>query len=345
MKLLVTGATGHLGGNIVRAGLASGHTIRALARDDRRALAGLEVEIVSGDVTDAAAMRRACEGVDGVIHAAARISIRYDDADEVFRTNVEGTRTVVEAAVGAKVKRLVHVSSIHAFRQEPRDAPIDETRPLVDPADLGYPPYDRSKAAADREVQNGSAAGLDAIVVHPSGIMGPEDWKPSHLGEVLLRLAHGRLPGLVRGGFDWVDARDVASVCLRLAERGAPSRRYLVSGRWASIGEIASKVAAITGRPAPRLVVPLSVAYAFLPCMAAWARLRGERPVHTRVALHALRGPREVRSDRARADLGFAPRPFERTIADTLLWFARAGLSVPGGFDRDLAGRVERAAA
>lgn len=322
MKIALTGATGHLGAALVRELLASGHAVRALVREDRRALEGLEIEAVEGDVTDPAPVAALCRGVDAVIHAAGRVSLEDHD-DEVFRINLGGTRNVVEACLSAKVGRLVHVSSIHAFAQEPLDAPLDETRPLADPADRRLPPYDRSKAGADREVLRGIAAGLDAVVIHPSALVGPYDWKPSHFGQVVLRIAERRLPALIEGGFDWLDVRDAAAATVRAIGSGRRGERYLVAGRWAPVTEVAAIVANAAGVRPPRLVVPLWAAVAGLPFLAAWANLSGHRPVYTRAALQALRGPAVVRRDRAVRDLGLTWRPLEASLQDALAWFRR----------------------
>lgn len=323
MKVAVTGATGHLGAALVRELSAAGHAVRALVREDRRALDGLDVECCGGDVTDPGAVAALVRGTDAVIHAAARVSIADDDAEEVFRVNVGGTRNVVDACLAASTGRLVHVSSIHAFEQEPREAPLDESRPLVAPGDERYPPYDRSKGAADREVQRGAAAGLDTVVIHPTALVGPLDWKPSHFGQVVRRIVERRMPMLIDGGFDWLDVRDAARATVRAIEAGRRGERYLVAGRWASIREVAAIVAAAAGVRPPRWVAPFWSAAAGLPLIAAWANLSGQRPVYTRAALHALKTPREIRRDRAVRDLGLTWRPLEESFRDAVAWFRR----------------------
>lgn len=207
MTVVVTGANGHVGANLVRALLAEGRSVRALVHHSRRALQGLEVELVEGDVRELASLQRAFEGAEVVYHLAAHISIRMNEWPLVEAINVLGTRNVVEASLQGGIRRLVHFSSIHAFNEEPHDKPVDESRPLKIPESPHAAPYDRSKAAGEREVRQGIERGLDAIIINPTAIVGPHDYYPSHFGQAILSLAQGNLPVLVPGGFNWVDVR------------------------------------------------------------------------------------------------------------------------------------------
>lgn len=323
MTVVVTGAAGHVGGNLVRALLARGRPVRALVHRDRRALEGLDVEIVTGDVCDPASLRRAFAGAEVVYHTAAHISLSLDEWPLFEAVNVYGTSHVIEACRHASVRRLVHFSSIHAFQQEPLHVPLDETRPLVE--SHCALPYDRSKAAGEREVRQAIAQGLDAVILNPTAIIGCGDFRPSHFGQALLALAQGRLPALVTGGFDWVDVRDVVEAALRAEEQAPSGARYILSGHWVSLHDMAALVEGITGVPAPRFVCPLPLAHVGAPLATFWARLRGRRPLFTTVSLLALRSNRHISHARAADDLGYCPRPFRQTIEDTLRWFAEAG--------------------
>lgn len=323
MTVVVTGAAGHLGGNLVRALLARGRTVRALDRTcDWRPLAGLDVECVEADIRDPDSLRRALAGADVVYHTAAYISLQMDEWPLVESINVQGVRNVVQACLSCGVRRLVHFSSIHALKQEPLELPVDEDSPLVHPQSRRHPPYDRSKAAGEGEVQRGVAQGLDAVIINPTGMLGPYDYRPSFFGRVLMALGRGRLPALVDAGFDWVDVRDVAAAALQ-AELAAPAgARYLVSGHWVSLPGLAAIVEEVTGAPPPRFVAPMWLAR----LGAALAGPIARRGVFTRAALMALAGNRHISHERARRDLGYHPRPFRATLADTLRWFQEAGL-------------------
>lgn len=324
MRAAVTGASGHLGANLVRALVEEGHDVAVLVRDDTRAVEGLPVRVVRGDLFEPAALRRALDGAETVFHLAARISIDGDPGGAVRRTNVLGPREVVAACRDVGVRRLVHVSSIHALSPRPADAPVDEGR-LPSDTDADAPAYDRSKAHGEREVLDGVARGLDAVIVNPTAIIGPHDWKPSRMGRVVLALARGRMPALVDGGFDFVDARDVARGAIEAARRGRRGERYLLSGSWWSVAALAREVARISGTRPPRLVAPMALARIGAPFVEIASRLAGAEPLYTRESLRALRGHRDVRHDKATRELGYAPRPLETTLADTLAWFGSRG--------------------
>lgn len=328
MTVLVTGAAGHVGGHLVRALIAQGRSVRALDVD-RKALERLgaeiegDIEIVQGDVCDPVSLQRAFAGVKVVYHTAGYVSILWNEGSRLNAINVIGTRNIVGACLRCGVRRLVHFSSIHALEQEPLDIPLDESRPLV--VSSHYPPYDRSKAAGEREVRRGIDHGLDAIILNPTGIIGPHDCRPSHIGQVILAIARGRLPVLVKGGFDWVDVRDVIEGALRAKDRAPAGARYLLSGHWVSMRDLATMVAEMAGARAPRLVYPLWLARLGAPFVTAYAHLSGKRPFYTSVALRDLQGNRQISHERATRDLDYYPRPFEETISDTLRWFKETG--------------------
>lgn len=324
MTVVVTGASGHVGGNLLRALLASGRPVRALVHRDRRAVEGLDLEVVQGDVRDLESLRRAFAGAEVVYHTAAYISILGDEWPLLEQVNVLGTRNVVRACLECGVHRLVHFSSIHALEQEPLDIPMDESRPLVDSRRAS--PYSRSKAAGEREVRAAMAHGLNAVILYPTAIVGPYDFRPSLFGQALLYLAQGKLPALVAGGFDWVDVRDVVAAAIRSAEVAPPGGCYILSGHWVALPEIAALVEEFTGVPVPRLVVSLGLAKAAAPLATLVARLLRMRPLFTPVAIEALESNRRISHERAGRDLSYCPRPFRETVRDTLHWFAKAGL-------------------
>lgn len=324
----VTGASGHLGATVVRALLARGDRVRVLILgDDDLGLRGLPVERVGGSVTDPAAVARLVDGVDRLYHLAALISIDPADDARVHATNVGGARTVVAACRAAGTPRLVHVSSIHALASAPEDRPVTEERPLAEGP--GLPAYDASKAAAEQIVRDAIADGLDAVILNPTGIIGPDDLRPSHMGEALLRMATGRMPALVSGAFDWVDARDVAAGILAAADRAPAGSRYLLGGHRASVAELAALADRATGRHHRRVVLPMWMARAAAPGAVLLARRLGQRPLFSPGSLHALRHHREVSHALAERELGYRPRPLAETVADTIASFIRDG-RIPG---------------
>jgi dihydroflavonol-4-reductase len=246
--VVVTGASGHLGATLVRALRARGQEVRALVHHDRRALDGLDVEIARGDLADENSLRRAFAGADLVYHTAAHISILRGEQQRLHAVNVRGARNVVEACLGSGVRRLVHVSSIEALENEPLGQPVDESRPLIpsgtfargnagsvlgSSASRRPSPYARSKAAGEQQVRLGIARGLDSVILYPTAIVGPHDYREGFPNAGLLAICEGRLWALVDGGFNWVDVRDVAEGALRAGEQAPSGARYILSGHWA----------------------------------------------------------------------------------------------------------------
>jgi dihydroflavonol-4-reductase len=321
--IVVTGASGLIGSNLVRTLLAQGQQVRVLVHHNHHPLSGLNVETSTGDLLSFASLVQAFSGAEIVYHLAGAISLKMNHWEQMQRVNVFGTRNVVNACLQSGVRRLVHFSSIHALEQEPLDTPVTESRPRV--TSEKYPPYDRSKAAGEQEVLNGVQQGLDAIILNPTGIIGPYDFEPSYLGKALLHMAHGHLPALVSAGFNWVDARDVASAAIQASQHGKTGESYLISGHWRSIEQIAALVAEFSGKLAPGITVPLWLAAAGLPFTALHAALTQQANIFTRATLMALRSNRCIDHSKASQQFNYQPRQFEETIFDTLQWFSDHG--------------------
>ncbi len=281
------------------------------------------VEVARGDIRDGPRVTRACEGVDTVFHLAAFISIDGPHGGLVEQVNAGGAANIVRACLHAGVRRLVHMSSIHALEPERVDEVIDESRALTSrPA-----AYDSSKAMAERHVLAGVARGLDAVVVNPVAVIGPEDHRPSLTGEMIRRLMKNELPGLVEAGFPWVDARDVVAATLAAERRGKTGERYILMGEYATARRLADLVSEFSGTVAPRFSSPMWLARASAPVMTAISRMRGERPLFTTESLDTLCRYQRIDAQKARRDLGFSPRPLADTIRDTVLWFRERGLA------------------
>jgi dihydroflavonol-4-reductase len=322
--VVVTGATGHVGSNLVRELLARNEKVRVLVRqDDPESLRGLDVERVKGDVRDLDSLKRAFAGADVVFHLAAQISIIGEMGGLVKATNVDGARNAGQAALECGVRRFIHMCSVHAFAQEPLDQPLDETRTRV--VRGGAPAYDCSKAEGEAEIRTLVAKGLDAVIVHPAAVIGPYDFRPSRMGQVFLDLYRRKLPSLLDGGFDWVDVRDVVAGTLAARERGRTNESYLLSGKWRSIGELSSVAESITGVKPPRFTSPMWLARVGAPIMESWAKLTRAEPLYTAESLNALRANRNYVRDKAERELGHAPRALETTVRDIYRWFSENG--------------------
>jgi dihydroflavonol-4-reductase len=321
--VIVTGAAGHVGANLVRALLAQGARVCALVHHDRRALEGLDVDIVTGDVRDLDSLLHAFAGAELVYHTAGYISISMDEWPMLEAVNIHGTRNVVEACLQCGVQRLVHFSSIETLLGEPSNEPVDESRLAHE--SRRHTPYAQSKAAGEAEVRRGLARGLNAIILYPSAILGPHDYRLGFANQGLLAISNGKLWALVDGGFDWVDVRDVVDGALQAAARAPSGARYILSGHWASLRTLAELAREIGGAQVPRLVFPMWMARIGAPISVAISRLTGRRPLYTTASLRPLDGHHHVSHQQATRDLDYCPRPLKGTVIETLQWFQLNG--------------------
>jgi dihydroflavonol-4-reductase len=314
-KTLVTGGTGFLGTHVVRALAERGDSLRLLLRRGSRLdhLSGLELERASGDVTDRRAVRRAMDGVDRVFHLAGTTSMRPQHRGAVFELNVKGTRIVLEEALAAKVKRVVHTSSVAAIGPAKPRGTADESQ-LFTAGHLGIA-YVNSKHEAEVEALRLAAHGLPVVIVNPSFVLGPDDPKGTSM-ELVRRFLLGRIPAYVDGGLNIVDVRDVARGHLLADEKGEVGERYILAGRNFTLDRLFADFARISGReqlPVKLPGRPMTLAVEVM----VWAGL--PLPV----------SPDEIRSatlwwtyrnTKARKRLGFEPRPHEETLEDAVRW-------------------------
>ncbi len=318
---LVTGATGHIGNVLVRKLLERGERVRALIwrGEDTSSLDGLDVERIEGDVLDPDSLRLALRGVETVYHLAGVISIMPGRQPLVWRVNVEGTRNLLEAARREGIRRLLYTSSIHAIRRAPHGVVIDES--------LGFDPnnpygeYDRSKAAASLEVQHAAQADLDAVIVCPTGVIGPYDFRGSEMGEVIRSAAEARPMFYVEGAYDFVDVRDVAEGMIAAAEQGGRGESYILGGHKISVRSLLETVREVTGRAFAQIKIPFSLAEAAAKFTPWYYRHTKAKPRFTPYSLEVLQSNSDISHRKAERELGFRPRPVFETIADTVRWF------------------------
>lgn len=342
-RVLITGATGFVGSAVARAFLATGYRVRALMRagSDRSNLAELSVEAALGDLTDAAAVRAALEDCDGLVHVAADYRFFVPDPAALYAVNVDGTSTLMRAALELGVKRVVHTSSVAVLGHRDDGAPADEGTVGVLEEMVGH--YKRSKFMAEQVVSCLVAdAGLPAVIVNPSAPVGPRDARPTPTGRMVLEAARGRMPAYLDTGLNVVHVDDVGSGHVLAYERGRVGERYILGGDNLPLAEIFSRIARLTGRRAPRLRLAPGPLIPLAWLAEAWARITATAPRLTRDELAMARHTMYFTSAKAERELEYTHRPADAAFADAVGWFARRGLVVPR---REIETREARAAA
>ena len=327
MKTFITGASGFVGSAVLRQLIRAGHTVFALLRpnSDRINLDGLPVEIVTGDITDPDSFAPTLASCDNLFHVAADYRLWVPRPDDMYETNVTGTRNLMLAAARAGVGRVVYTSSVATLGLNPDGTPADETTPVTLADMIGH--YKRSKFLAEAEVQRlAQEENLPVVIVNPSTPVGPRDIKPTPTGRMIVEAASGRMPAYVDTGLNLVHVDDVAVGHLLAFERGTTGRRYILGGQNLTLKQIFIRIAASTGRPAPRVRLPHNLILPVAYVAEGWARLvSGSEP---RVTVDGVRLAKKLMFfsiDRAKHELGFTPRPVEEALRDAVAWFQQHG--------------------
>jgi dihydroflavonol-4-reductase len=325
VDVLVTGGTGFVGANLVRELLADGHTVRVLARRgaDRRALDGCKVEIVEGDLLEAASLRYAVAGARHVYHVAADYRLWAPDPRVIYRVNVDGTRHLMAAAAEAGTERIVYTSTVGAVGIPKDGTPGDETTPVTLADMVGA--YKASKFLAERVADEWVARGAPIVIVNPSAPIGPWDVKPTPTGQMIVDFLNGKMIGSVDTGLNVVHVRDVARGHILAARKGRVGERYILGHRNLSLREIFGMLSALTGVPAPRFRVPYAVAWLAAAGMEGASRLTRRPPAVPLTAVRMARKRMYFRADKAVRELGLPQTPPETALADAVAWFVARG--------------------
>lgn len=319
---LVTGATGFVGWHLARHLLESGHRVRVLVRDPARLRELEEVEVVRGDLRDPEAVRRAVDGCEVVYHVAADYRLWVRDPAEMYRSNVDGTRNLLEAAHQARLERVVYTSTVGAIGIPPGGVG-DEATP-VDLQDM-VGPYKRSKFLAEQVALGYAARGLPVVIVNPTAPVGDHDFKPTPTGKTIVDYLRGAMRACLDTGLNLVDVRDVAAGHRLACERGRSGERYILGCRNLTLGEIFRNLEAVSGVAAPRWRIPYGVAYAAGVVSTAWAYVSGREPLAPLDGVRMARKKMFVSHAKAARELGFSPSPVEGALARAVAWFRANG--------------------
>jgi dihydroflavonol-4-reductase len=324
--ILITGASGFVGAAVARSLVSAGHKVRALVRptSSRVNLADPRLDIVEGDLLDAGSIERAMKDIRFLFHVAADYRLWARNPDDIIRTNVEGSRLVMAAALRAGVERIVYTSSVATLKARPDGTPSDETFPLDAKSATGA--YKYSKVAAERVVAAMIAEqNLPAIIVNPSTPIGPGDVRPTPTGRIIVEAAAGRMPGFIDTGLNLVHVDDVAAGHLLAWQNGRIGERYILGGQNVLLGDMLRDIARFVGRAPPRLRLPRRLLFPIAYGAEAIAHFTGREPFVTTTGLRLAKDRMFFSSAKAERDIGYRARPYGEAIADAIVWFRQNG--------------------
>ncbi|MBS0282626.1 MAG: NAD-dependent epimerase/dehydratase family protein [Proteobacteria bacterium] len=323
--VLITGASGFVGAAVARKALARGYRVKVLMRAtaSRANIEGLDVEVATGDMRDAASMTAAMQGARYLFHVAADYRLWARDPSEIARNNLEGARATMTAALRAGVERVVYTSSVAALKPGSGNA-VDETSRHTPQSVIGA--YKLSKLLAEREVERMIAEeSLPAVIVAPSTPIGARDIKPTPTGRIIVEAATGRMPAFVDTGLNLVHVDDVAEGHFLALERGQIGENYILGGTDVTLAQMLADIAALAGRRAPTVKLPRGPLFPLAFAAEAMARVTGREPFLTADALRMSRYRMYFSSAKAMRELGYAARPYREGLTDAYTWFGANG--------------------
>lgn len=323
ITIAITGTSGHLATSIIPLLKNKGYRIRALQYKQELSFNLKKLEIIRGSLSDIHSLNKLVNGCDIVIHCAAKISISSNNDASVYDTNLDGTKNIFNAAKKAKVKRFIYISSIHAYSQFPTDEILNEARPYCDNRSSRY---DQSKRDAEQFVLQQKSGPMEILVLNPTAIIGPNDYKPSLMGKAIIAIYNGKVHSLIRGGFDFCDVRDVAEGIVNAIDKGHNGHSYLLAGKWHSLVDLHQMIMENKGDTRRLPILPPWAGYLGLPFINIMASFRNMEPLYTKESLHTLiHGNKKISSLKATQELGYICRPLKETITDSINWFKQAG--------------------
>jgi nucleoside-diphosphate-sugar epimerase len=323
--ILLTGANGHLGANLLRRLLADGAEVRVLLRpeSDNSTVDGLPVDRVYGDLRDPDSLARAVRGCSQVYHTAAVVALHYR-RDEIFQSNVTGTRNLLRAAMDAGVQKAVVSGSLSAVGND-RGRPSDESMPF-NPFEE-HLPYSVSKAFVEHECLKAAVEGFEVVIAVSCAILGPWDFKPSRMGRVLIDFANGRMRAYIDGGFEFVTARDIAEGHVLAMRHGRAGQRYIFGSGFRTVGDLMAIYERVSGRNRPMRIPAALMAAAARVTSPVMNRFFPDVPQRfTPASVRLLRMRRQADCTKACEELGYRPTAIEEAVQEAYDWFVERGV-------------------
>ena len=325
MKCVVTGASGHIGNTLVRELVKKGYEVKAFVLENEKIdyLKELPIEICYGDVRNLESLKEAFNGVEVVFHLAGIIDIGTTNKKLIYSVNVEGTKNVLEACKQENVKKLIYTSSVHAITEKPMGEIITETKKFSEETVKGL--YAKTKAAATKYLlENISKEGNpEIVIVHPSGVIGPYEYIPSNLGQLIIDCANKKIGAYLEGGYNFVDVRDVVDGIIKAEEKARNGECYILSGYQISVKELMKQIEEITKVKMPAFKIARWFAYATGFLSEIYYKIVKQKPLFTSYAVYTLGTNSNFSSEKAEKELGYSTRPIEETLIDTIDWFKK----------------------
>lgn len=323
---LVTGANGHLGSTIINLLLKEKKNIRAFVLENDVLHLDKKVEIIRGNITDKKSIYPLFKDLENkeviVIHCAGIVTIASKFDQKVYDVNVVGTKNIADVALEYKVKKFIHVSSVHAI--------LEEKNKTIKEVDKFYPDkveglYAKTKAEASNYILDMSKKGLNAIVVHPSGIIGPGNYGKGHLSQLIIDYLNNRLTAIVKGGYDFVDVRDVADGILKAIEKGRVGECYILSNRYFEIKEIINLLHEVTNHKPIKTILPNWFAKLTAPIAELYYKILKQPPLYTSYSIYTLSTNSHFSHEKATKEIDYNPRDMKETLKDTVDWLKKIG--------------------
>lgn len=322
MRIALTGISGHIGNNLTRILLDNDYSVKGLLRSFETGINGkIKADYIVGDLSDSTALDKLCEDADVLIHLAGKVSIYPSDKEEIYNTNIEGVKNVIDACLRNGIKKIIHFSSIHAHEAYGPTVAINESTKYVESESS---PYDYSKSMGEQLMIKARQKGLDICILNPTGVLGPNDFQPSLTGKMMMAIYQGNFPMIIKGGFDWVDVRDISEAVISILKNNISNEKFILSGHWAEIKYIAQKVSVENGKNYSGYAAPMFLAKIGLPFIQLYANLLSKPPLYTTQSLKAIEfGSTRVEHFHAKQILNYSPRSIDDTLKDSTQWLIK----------------------